>query len=71
MSHELQQLLAEVERLRALVKSLADDLEAELRGHYGPVMNYPSEKRRFERDMASVYDARRMLDIPATEEEPK
>jgi hypothetical protein len=53
---------AEVERLRALVKALADDLEAELKGHYGPVMDYPSEQRRFERDMANVYEARRALE---------
>ena len=52
----------EIERLRALVGSLADDLEAELKGHYGPVMDYPSEQRRFERDMANVYEARRALE---------
>jgi hypothetical protein len=52
----------EIERLRALVKDLADDLEAELRGHYGPVLDYPSERRRFERDMDNVYKARRALE---------
>jgi hypothetical protein len=52
----------EVEQLRALVKALADDLEAELRGHYGPVMDYPSEKQRFERDMEHVYTARAVLE---------
>jgi hypothetical protein len=56
------ELRAENERLRTLVKDLADDLEAELKGHYGPVMDYPSERRRFERDMANVYEARRAME---------
>jgi len=47
----------------ALVKDLADDLEAELNGHYPPeVRAYPSEQRRYERDMANVYEARRALE---------
>ena len=54
---------AEIERLRALVKDLADDLEAELNGHYPPeIRAYPSEQRRYERDMANVYEARRALE---------
>jgi hypothetical protein len=53
----------EIERLRALVKDLADDLEAEVNGHYPPeVRAYPSEQRRYERDMANVYEARRALE---------
>jgi len=60
---EVKQLRAEIERLRALVKDLADDLEAELNGHYPPeVRAYPSEQRRYERDMANVYEARRALE---------
>lgn len=52
---------AEIERLKALVKTLAHQLEEELRGHYNPTMDYPSERRRFERDMANVYEARKAL----------
>jgi hypothetical protein len=54
---------AEIGRLRALAKALADDLESELRGHYfinGEI--HPAEERRFERDMANVYEARRALE---------
>lgn len=54
--------LADNERLRALVKELADDLECELKGHYNGTLDYPSERRRFERDMDSVYRARRALE---------
>ena len=51
------------ERLRALVKDLADDVESEVNGHYPPeVRAYPSEQRRYERDMANVYEARRALE---------
>jgi hypothetical protein len=56
------QLADEIERLRALVKTLADDLEDELKGHYRGTLDYPSERRRFERDMANVYEARRALE---------
>ena len=57
---------ADNERLRALVKDLADDLEAELNGHYPPeVRAYPSEQRRYERDMVNVYEARRALALRA------
>ena len=57
-------LEAEIERLRALVRDLADDLASELRGRYwspdGTV--HPAEQRRYERDMANVYEARRALE---------
>lgn len=60
--HEIIVLLTEIEQLRALVNDLADDLEAELNGHYPPeIRAYPSEQRRYERDMANVYEARREL----------
>ena len=53
---------AEIEQLRALVKDLADDLEAELNERYPQnVRAYPSEQRRYERDMVNVYEARRAL----------
>ena len=53
---ELQILGRAVEALIAC----SDDLEAELRGRYpdDTVSRYPSEARRFARDMAAVKDAR-------------
>jgi len=60
---EIVRLEAEVEQLRALIKDLADDLEAELRGRYeiqGEI--HPAMVRRFERDMTNVYEARRALE---------
>jgi hypothetical protein len=60
---QLTEARAEIDRLRELVKDLADDLEAEVNGHYPPeVRAYPSEQRRYERDMANVYAARRELE---------
>jgi hypothetical protein len=51
-----------VERLRAALKECADDLEAEIRDRYKLTMDvYPSEKRKFDRDMASVIAARKLL----------
>lgn len=47
--------------LRKLVKDLADDLEAEVEGHYKDTKDYPSEMRRYERDMTNVWKAREML----------
>jgi len=62
--HEREGLRADNERLRALVRDLADDLASELRGRYwspdGTV--HPAEQRRYERDMANVYEARRALE---------
>jgi len=62
VTEALQRQDAEIERLRALVKDLADDLESELSGRYfikGEI--HPAEVQRFERDMANVYEARRAL----------
>lgn len=58
---EIKKLRAENARLRALVKDLADDLESELKAHYDGTLQYPGERRRFERDMDSVYRARAAL----------
>ena len=53
----------ECARLRVLVKDLADDLEAEIKGRNpAETLQYPSEQRRYERDMATVYKARRALE---------
>jgi hypothetical protein len=53
--------VAIISKLRILVKDLADDLEAEVEGHYKDTKNYPSEMRRYERDMATVWKAREAL----------
>ena len=46
-------------RLRALVTELADDLEAEINARYPEAWReYPSEQRRYERDMEPVRRAR-------------
>lgn len=58
-------LHAEIGQLRALVKELADDLEAEVEGHYHNTKNSPSELRRYERDMDSVRRARAALEPKA------
>jgi hypothetical protein len=55
-------LADEIERLRALAKELADDLEAEIDAHYAKTKDYPSELRRYERDMDSVRRARAALE---------
>jgi hypothetical protein len=53
--------VAIISKLRILVKDLADDLEAEVEGHYKDTKDYPSEMRRYERDMANVWKAREAL----------
>lgn len=52
----------EIERLRAALQDCADDLEAELRARYAGTQDiYPSERRRFDRDMEAVTAARQLL----------
>ena len=51
----------EIARLRELVKSLADELESAIEAQYDRVKNYPSMKRGYDRDMATVRQARKML----------
>jgi len=52
----------EIARLRELVKSLADELESAIEARYDRVKNYPSMKRGYDRDMATVRQARKMLE---------
>jgi hypothetical protein len=52
----------EIARLRELVKSLADELESAIEAQYDRVKNYPSMKRGYDRDMATVRQARKMLE---------
>ena len=50
-----------VEALREIIKELADELEAELRGRYQHTMDHPAMKDRFDRDMETVISARDAL----------
>ena len=43
-------------------ESLADELESAIEAQYDRVKNYPSMKRRYDRDMATVRQARKMLE---------
>ena len=54
--------LKAVAELRAALKACADDLEAEVCARYAGTQDlYPSERRRFERDMEAVTAARQLL----------
>jgi hypothetical protein len=54
--------VAEIHRLRAALKACADDLEGEVCARYAGTQDlYPSERRRFERDMEAVTAARQLL----------
>jgi hypothetical protein len=55
------ELQAENARLREALAECADDLAAELNGRYGSTLDHPSQKARWERDMAPVIAARRLL----------
>lgn len=48
----------EIEKLKALVKELADDLESEVEGRYQSVKGHPAMKPKYERDMEPVRRAR-------------
>ena len=50
-----------IERFRALVEKLADELAEELEGHYSGIKGHPVMRRRYDRDMETVYEARRAL----------
>ena len=57
----IEALEARVKMLETLLKDAADDLEGELDRFYGVTLNYPSQNRRYERDMQIVRDARAAL----------
>jgi len=57
----VEALEARVKMLETLLKDVADDLEGELDRFYGVTLNYPSQNRRYERDMQIVRDARAAL----------
>jgi len=50
------------ERLAVMLRAVTDELAEEIQARYdGTNEHYPSEARRFERDMTSVYEARLLL----------
>lgn len=51
----------EIERLRAALKECADELAEYVEHHYAKTKDYPSEKRRYDRDIAPVIEARKLL----------
>jgi hypothetical protein len=52
----------ELDELRAALLDCSDDLAAEIEARYAGTQDvYPSEKQRFDRDMASVTTARELL----------
>jgi hypothetical protein len=54
-------LRAEIERLREALRECADELEVVVEDRYRDTKGYPSEKRRYERDIAPVLKARDLL----------
>jgi hypothetical protein len=47
--------------LLEVLKACADDLEALVEDHYKATKGYPSERRRYERDIAPVVKARAII----------
>ena len=45
----------------ALIRELADDLEAWIENYYKLTKDYPSELRRYNRDMDVVHRARKII----------
>lgn len=50
-----------IERLRAALKGCADDLEASVNAEYRGTLDYPSQRRKYDRDMGPVIRARHLL----------
>ena len=48
--------------IKNLVKELSDDLESFITGYYYNTLDYPSQRRKFDRDMEVVLRARKYLD---------
>lgn len=55
-------LKAENAKLRDALKECADDLEASVNAEYRDTLNYPSQKRKYDRDMGPVLRARSLLE---------
>ena len=59
---EIRALDAETERLRALVRELADDLEARIKAEYGHALRYKHMRLGYGAEMSLVREARAALE---------
>lgn len=50
-------------RAIAAISVVIEELEAQINSQYEGRLHYPSERRRYERDMEAVTDARRALGL--------
>jgi len=58
----IEDLEAENNRLRAIVRGLAGDLQAHIDERYARARDYPDMKRKYQRDMRIVREARAALE---------
>jgi|HubBroStandDraft_4_1064222.scaffolds.fasta_scaffold94879_3 hypothetical protein len=56
-------LEAQIRELKDALIECANDLEASVKAEYEGTLDYPSQYRKFERDMEPVVKARRLLGI--------
>lgn len=66
MEAQEKELSETIERLRAALKECAEDLANEITGRYAGTLDYPVQQRRYDRDMASVIEARKILNEQLT-----
>ena len=53
---------AKVKLLSVALKECADDLEASVNAEYHGTLDYPSQRRKWERDLQPVAAARKLLE---------
>jgi predicted nucleic acid-binding Zn-ribbon protein len=58
---EIERLREALQRLREALRECADELEVVVEDRYKDTKDYPSEKRRYDRDIAPVLRARDLL----------
>lgn len=63
-AREIDRLQAENERLRKCLEDCADGLACQIEHHYLDTLDYPSQKRKYDLDMAPVNEARAILAAP-------
>lgn len=65
--NNLPTLIAEHEAALARVRELADELASELDSRYANMLDHPAMKRRYDRDMMTITEARALLNGNASE----